>query len=104
MGCVIIPQQVAGHRHESKRACVASLSTAERQGLFCLPRSTGKMPLGENPNTGRWRSQIRRVDLLNTFRDLPYDALDLYWKNVLDSSHVSFTHHRSGCNRKMPVQ
>jgi len=35
---------------------------------------------------------------LNTFRDLPYDALTLL-ENVLDSSHVSFTHHRSVGNR-----
>jgi phenylpropionate dioxygenase-like ring-hydroxylating dioxygenase large terminal subunit len=35
---------------------------------------------------------------LNTFRDLPYDALTLL-ENVLDASHVPFTHHRSVGNR-----
>ena len=35
---------------------------------------------------------------LNTFRDLPYDALTLL-ENVLDSSHVPFTHHKSVGNR-----
>jgi len=36
--------------------------------------------------------------LLNTFRDLPYDALTLM-ENVLDASHVPFTHHKSVGNR-----
>jgi phenylpropionate dioxygenase-like ring-hydroxylating dioxygenase large terminal subunit len=36
--------------------------------------------------------------LLNTFRDLPYDALTLL-ENVLDVSHVPFTHHRSVSDR-----
>ncbi len=35
---------------------------------------------------------------LNTFRDLPYDALTLL-ENVLDSSHVPFTHHNTVGNR-----
>jgi phenylpropionate dioxygenase-like ring-hydroxylating dioxygenase large terminal subunit len=35
---------------------------------------------------------------LNTFRDLPYDALTLL-ENVLDASHVPFTHHRTVGNR-----
>jgi phenylpropionate dioxygenase-like ring-hydroxylating dioxygenase large terminal subunit len=35
---------------------------------------------------------------LNTFRDLPYDALTLL-ENVLDASHVPFTHHQSVGNR-----
>ena len=32
--------------------------------------------------------------MLNTFRDLPYDALTLL-ENVLDPSHLPFTHHNS---------
>jgi phenylpropionate dioxygenase-like ring-hydroxylating dioxygenase large terminal subunit len=35
---------------------------------------------------------------IDTFRDLPYDALTLL-ENVLDSSHLPFTHHRSVGNR-----
>jgi phenylpropionate dioxygenase-like ring-hydroxylating dioxygenase large terminal subunit len=32
--------------------------------------------------------------LLNTFRDLPYDALTLL-ENVLDASHIPYTHHKT---------
>ena len=35
---------------------------------------------------------------MNTFRDLPYDALTLL-ENVIDSSHVPFTHHATVGNR-----
>jgi phenylpropionate dioxygenase-like ring-hydroxylating dioxygenase large terminal subunit len=37
--------------------------------------------------------------VINTFRDVPYDALTLL-ENILDPSHVSFTHHKSVGNRK----
>jgi phenylpropionate dioxygenase-like ring-hydroxylating dioxygenase large terminal subunit len=36
--------------------------------------------------------------IINTFRDLPYDALTLL-ENVLDSSHIPYTHHGSVGNR-----
>lgn len=98
--CSRIPQQVPGNTaHESKRACVASLPTAERQGLlFVYPGTENasgvKIPIVE---------PIEEVPdewiCLNTFRDLPYDALTLI-ENVLDASHVPFTHHRSVGNRK----
>jgi phenylpropionate dioxygenase-like ring-hydroxylating dioxygenase large terminal subunit len=32
--------------------------------------------------------------MLNTFRDLPYDALTLL-ENVLDASHIPYTHHKT---------
>jgi phenylpropionate dioxygenase-like ring-hydroxylating dioxygenase large terminal subunit len=73
--------------------------TAERQGLLFVypgtPENSDHVPvpliepLEETPDD--WVC-------LNTFRDLPYDALTLL-ENVLDSSHVSFTHHRSVGNR-----
>ncbi|PSN17153.1 cell death suppressor protein Lls1, partial [filamentous cyanobacterium CCP5] len=37
--------------------------------------------------------------MFSTFRDLPYDALTLL-ENVLDSSHIPYTHHQSVGNRK----
>ena len=97
--CDRIPQQAAdGAAHHSKRACVASLPTALRQGLLFVyagqPENAEKVTVPiiealEDP-TG-WVC-------LNTFRDLPYDALTLL-ENVLDSSHLPFTHHKSVGNR-----
>lgn len=98
--CNEIPQQVAGGTAEqSKRACVASLPTCVKQGLLFVyagnPEYADRVPvpilepLEETPD--EWI-------VLNTFRDLPYDALTLM-ENVLDSSHVPFTHHKSVGNR-----
>ncbi|HEY9694100.1 MAG TPA: Rieske 2Fe-2S domain-containing protein [Oculatellaceae cyanobacterium] len=98
--CDRIPQQQAeSQAHESQRACVASLPTVTRQGLLFVypgePENAFKVkvpiiePIEESPD--EWIC-------LNTFRDLPYDALTLL-ENVLDASHVPFTHHRSVGNR-----
>lgn len=97
--CDRIPQQPEGSlAHQSKRACVASYATAERQGLlFVYP--------GQNPSEQVKIPIIEPMEetpdgwvCLNTFRDLPYDALTLL-ENVLDSSHLPFTHHKSVGNR-----
>ena len=37
--------------------------------------------------------------MLNTFRDLPYDALTLL-ENVLDASHIPYTHHKTVGSRE----
>ena len=98
--CDRIPQQSEGDRaNESKRACATIFSTVEQQGLlFVYPGNSENAsqvsvpiiePLEEDPD--KWVC-------LNTFRDLPYDALTLL-ENVLDASHVPFTHHRSVGNR-----
>lgn len=98
--CDRIPQQVEGaNAAASKRACVASLPTIECQGLlFVYP--------GEPENAAHTRVPL--VDpllespdewiCLNTFRDLPYDALTLL-ENTLDSSHIPYTHHGTVGNR-----
>ncbi len=98
--CDRIPQQRPDQAaHESKRACVRAFPTAERQGLLFayagLPENADrvKIPLIE-PMAESSEGWI----CLNTFRDLPYDALTLL-ENVLDASHVPFTHHRSVGNR-----
>lgn len=98
--CDRIPQQPAGGTaHESKRACVASLPTAERQGLLFVyagqPEHASRVPV---PIIEPLEENRDRWICLNTFRDLPYDALTLL-ENVLDVSHVPFTHHRSVGNR-----
>jgi len=98
--CDRIPQQVEGGSAEtSLRACVASLPTTVRQGLLFVypgnPENADKTkvpivePIEETPD--EWI-------VLNTFRDLPYDAFTLL-ENVLDASHVPFTHHNTVGNR-----
>ena len=98
--CDRIPQQVAGGKAEvSQRACVSSFPTTVRQGmLFVYP--------GTEENAAKTKVPV--VDILdedpdgwiclNTFRDIPYDALTLM-ENVLDSSHIPYTHHRTVGNR-----
>jgi phenylpropionate dioxygenase-like ring-hydroxylating dioxygenase large terminal subunit len=43
-------------------------------------------------------TETEKWTLFGTFRDLPYDALTLL-ENVLDASHLPFTHHKSVGNR-----
>jgi len=94
--CVTIPQQPqGGQAQSSQRACVRSFPTCVRQGLLFV-----------FPGDRRWAEQtpVPVVDVLedtdpswvclNTFRDLPYDACTLM-ENVLDSSHVPYTHHNT---------
>lgn len=92
--CESIPQQpTGGNAQASNRACVASLPTVVRQGmLFAYPGNPEnafktKVPIVEplEEDKGDWV-------VLNTFRDLPYDALTLL-ENVLDVSHIPYTHH-----------
>ncbi|NEP87374.1 MAG: Rieske 2Fe-2S domain-containing protein [Okeania sp. SIO2C2] len=102
--CEIIPQQKEeGKAEKSSRATVKSLPTKVCQGLLFV--YAGKV---ENAA----QTPIPTVDVLdensdkssnewvclNTFRDLPYDALTLM-ENVLDSSHIPYTHHRTVGNR-----
>ncbi|MEE3716343.1 Rieske 2Fe-2S domain-containing protein [Tumidithrix elongata RA019] len=98
--CDRIPQQPEhGTAQKSKRACAETLPSIVRQGLLFVyagqPENALKTkvplvePLLETPD--EWVC-------LTTFRDLPYDALTLL-ENVLDSSHLPFTHHRSVGNR-----
>jgi phenylpropionate dioxygenase-like ring-hydroxylating dioxygenase large terminal subunit len=98
--CDRIPQQpTGGTAHISKRACVASLPTAEMQGLLFIYAGNHenaaqvKIPIIEplELDTEKWT-------LFGTFRDLPYDAFTLL-ENVLDASHLPFTHHKSVGNR-----
>ena len=98
--CERIPQQLdQGKAEQSKRACVRSLPTAERQGLlFVYPGQhvdPGQVPV---PVIEPLEVEPEGWICLDTFRDLPYDALTLL-ENVLDSSHIPFTHHQSVGNR-----
>jgi len=98
--CQRIPQQVEGGTAEtSKRACVESLPTTERQGLLFVwagqPENAAKAKV---PIVDPLEESSDEWVVLNTFRDIPYDALTLL-ENVLDVSHVPFTHHRTVSKR-----
>lgn len=98
--CDRIPQQPAeGIAHQSPRACIPSLPTAVCQGLlFVYPGTPERAERVSIPVVGPLDDDADQWVCLNTFRDLPYDALTLL-ENVLDASHVPFTHHRSVGNR-----
>lgn len=98
--CDRIPQQEEGGKAEvSQRACVTSLPTTVRQGLLFVYAGSSENAV---------KTKVPVVDILdeekdgwiclNTFRDLPYDALTLM-ENVLDSSHIPYTHHGTVGNR-----
>jgi phenylpropionate dioxygenase-like ring-hydroxylating dioxygenase large terminal subunit len=98
--CERIPQQPEGKMAQSSpRACVDSLPTTERQGLLFVyagtPEFAAKTPV---PVVEPLEDASEDWVCIDTFRDLPYDALTLL-ENVLDSSHLPFTHHRSVGNR-----
>ena len=98
--CERIPQQVDGRTAEtSQRACVPSLPTTVQQGLLFVfpgpPESAAHTPV---PLIGPLEESPEAWVCLSTFRDLPYDALTLM-ENVLDPSHLPYTHHRSVGNR-----
>ena len=94
--CTAIPQATA---QQAESACASARShcrafaTAEAQGLLFVfagdPQAASAVPLPLVPLLEQpgWLVQ-------GTFRDLPMDALTLL-ENVLDVSHVPFTHHRT---------
>lgn len=98
--CDRIPQQDPDIATQaSQRACAKSLPTAIRQGLlFVYAGNPDHAPSVKIPITEPLEETPDEWICLNTFRDLPYDALTLL-ENVLDASHVPFTHHRSVSNR-----
>lgn len=98
--CRRIPQQLpGGDAHKSQRACAKVYATAVKQGLLFVYGKPGVaadpalIPIIEAIEEGapQWVG-------IDTFRDLPYDAFTLL-ENVLDSSHLPYTHHKSVGNR-----
>ena len=99
--CQRIPQQPEGGTAEtSRRACVASLPTTVEQGMLFVyagdPTRADRVPV---PIVEPLEESPEKWVCMDMFRDLPYDALTLL-ENVLDSSHVPFTHHRSVSKRE----
>ncbi|NEO25184.1 MULTISPECIES: Rieske 2Fe-2S domain-containing protein [unclassified Moorena] len=98
--CEVIPQQKERGKAEiSQRACVKSLPTTIAQGLlFVYPGQAENAAQTKVPIVDALEEDPDGWVCLNTFRDLPYDALTLM-ENVLDPSHIPYTHHRSVGNR-----
>ncbi|BAQ64200.1 Rieske 2Fe-2S domain-containing protein [Geminocystis sp. NIES-3709] len=98
--CELIPQQVIGNSGEkSPRSCVKSYPTAIEHGLlFAYAGNPENAPLTSLPIIEPLAENEQDWVILNTFRDIPYDALTLL-ENVLDSSHIPYTHHGSVGNR-----
>ncbi|MGF1485571.1 MAG: Rieske 2Fe-2S domain-containing protein [Prochloraceae cyanobacterium] len=98
--CEVIPQQPEGTKAEtSQRACVKSMPTRVCQGLlFVYPGSKEYAEQTPVPIVPAIEENREDWVVANTFRDLPYDAATLL-ENVIDSSHVPYTHHKSVSNR-----
>ncbi|MEO1297955.1 MAG: Rieske 2Fe-2S domain-containing protein [Cyanobacteria bacterium J06636_16] len=94
--CEHIPQQSSdSEAHLSNRACVASMPTAVKQGLlFVYPGTAENAAQVPVPIIDPVENEPDGWVMLNTFRDLPYDALTLL-ENVLDASHIPYTHHKT---------
>lgn len=99
--CEHIPQQTADtEAHRSQRACATALPATVKQGLlFVYPGKADHAPQVEVPIIGPVEEDPDGWVILNTFRDLPYDALTLL-ENVLDASHIPYTHHKTVGNRE----
>jgi phenylpropionate dioxygenase-like ring-hydroxylating dioxygenase large terminal subunit len=98
--CENIPQlSEANAALRSPRACIKSLPTAIRQGLlFVYPGKPENAEKVEVPIIEPMEETPKDWVCINIVRDLPYDALTLL-ENVLDASHVPYTHHRTVGNR-----
>lgn len=94
--CQHIPQQSERERGTSSpRACATSLPVAIAQGLlFVYPGTPEKAAKTTVPIVPPLEEAAEDWVCLDTFRDLPYDALTLL-ENVIDASHIPYTHHKT---------
>lgn len=99
--CEVIPQASETQKaKDSPRACVRSFPTAVVQDLlFIYPGTPERAATVPVPRIDALEEEPDGWVCLNTFRDLPYDAFTLL-ENVLDSSHIPFTHHKTVGNRQ----
>ena len=99
--CEHIPQQpLDGKAHLSDRACVNSMPTKVCQDLlFVYPGKPENAARVSVPMIELLEAEPDGWVMLNTFRDLPYDALTLL-ENVLDASHIPYTHHKTVSKRE----
>ena len=105
--CEFIPQQPEGGKAEtSQRACATVYQTAIAQGLlFVYPGNSENAPKVTVPIIEPMESDKDEWTYFSTFRDVPYDAFTLL-ENVIDPSHVPYTHHNTVGKRSnaAPVQ
>lgn len=93
--CEQIPQSSSDVALNSPRACVQSFPTVVRQGLlFIYPGKAENAAKIAIPVVEALEEDPEDWVCVDIVRDLPYDALTLL-ENVLDVSHVSYTHHRT---------
>ncbi|ELS05613.1 ring-hydroxylating dioxygenase, large terminal subunit [Xenococcus sp. PCC 7305] len=98
--CEDIPQQSATNQaNTSKRACATAYPTQTAQGLlFVYPGKAAMANQVPVPIVEPIEESPEEWVCLDLFRDLPYDALTLL-ENVLDVSHVPYTHHKTVSKR-----
>jgi phenylpropionate dioxygenase-like ring-hydroxylating dioxygenase large terminal subunit len=98
--CDRIPfQEAKGTAHKNPRAAVQTYPVQVVQDILFVypgnPENAATQTVPTIPSLDENREQWTMVDV---FRDIPYDVITLL-ENVLDSSHVSFTHHPRVGNR-----
>ncbi len=105
--CEHIPQATTDQEAQrSPRACATALPATVHQGLlFVYPGKAENAPHVPVPTIEPLAQDPDGWVVLNTFRDLPYDALTLL-ENVLDVSHIPYTHHKTVGKREnaAPIQ
>lgn len=98
--CEQIPQAASPAACQSSRACVESLPTTVAQGLlFVYPGKPENAPRVPVPVIPALEEEPEGWVMMNTFRDIPYDALTLL-ENVIDASHIPYTHHNTVSKRE----
>ncbi len=92
--CEVVPQDAGGAVKTSPRACATAYETRVAQGmLFVCMEKAGDTPLPTIPEL-----DDPSYVYIDVCRDLPYDYTTLL-ENVLDVSHVPYTHHATVSNR-----
>ena len=93
--CTAIPQAEDGAQINIRRSGCRAYPTAEGQGLlFVFMGEAERASAVALPLVPALEEEPERWLVRDTFRDLPMDALTAL-ENVLDVSHVPFTHHRT---------
>ncbi len=97
--CVNLPQADANCKLSAERSCAVSLPAKVVQDMLFVyagdPTHADRVPV---PLIEPLAANPEGWVVIDTFRDLPYDALTLL-ENVLDPSHVPYTHHKTVGNR-----
>ncbi len=98
--CDRIPQQNPEEcAHTARRACIPRFATRVVQGMLFVyagtPENADRVMV---PAIEPYDPADQSWTCMEIARDLPYDAATLM-ENVLDASHLPFTHHKSVGNR-----